>query len=353
MPQGEYLQYGGQAIFEGVMMRSPKFFSVACRAPNGEIVTQTEALEKTWIGRQKWLKLALSPRLPSLAGRDGAWDQSDEVRLECAACAGVSEARIGGWSTDRGQQSKIHNPKSTIPGGQQERPGRRRRRRDVHWHRDGAPPVCVFLPNWIAEGLGRFGVTEPIQKNLASGIIKIVFFLGYLALIGMMEAVKDVFRYHGAEHKAINTLEAEQELNLENCRRQTRLHPRCGTSFAVIVLIISLFLFTFVPRYPLGEHSLGLLNVLIRVGLEMIILPPIAGIAYELLRLAGKFRNQTLVNLAFKPGIWTQYLTTREPNEGQIEVALIALKNVLSAEKTGAVVEPHEDALESAPIPIP
>lgn len=210
--------------------------------------------------------------------------------------------------------------------------------------------LFVFLPNWLAE---LFGKLDPLEKNLLSGVIKIVFFLGYLAVIGQMEAIKDVFRYHGAEHKAINTLEAEQELSIENCKAQTRLHPRCGTSFAVIVLLLSLVVFTFVPRYPLGEKTFGLLNVLIRVGLEIIILPIIAGIAYELLRLAGKFRNQAIVNLAFKPGIWTQFLTTREPNEGQIEIALVALKNVLKAEREGKVVEPHEDALESAPLPIP
>jgi uncharacterized protein YqhQ len=216
--------------------------------------------------------------------------------------------------------------------------------------------LFVFLPNWLAEAFGKF---EPWQKNAIAGVIKIVFFLGYLALIGQMAAIKDVFRYHGAEHKAINTLEAEQELNLENCRAQTRLHPRCGTSFAVIVLIVSLVVFTFVPRYPLGEHMLQsgflntLVNTIIRFAMELVILPLIAGISYELLRLAGKFRNQTMVNLAFKPGIWTQYLTTREPKDDQIEVALIALKNVLDAEKRGAAVEPHEDALESAPIPIP
>lgn len=210
--------------------------------------------------------------------------------------------------------------------------------------------LFVVLPNWLAELFGSFA---PWQKNLLAGLIKIAFFLGYLAIIGQMEAIRDVFRYHGAEHKAINTLEAEQALSIENCRAQTRLHPRCGTSFAVIVLILSLLVLTFVPRYPLGESSFGPLNVLIRVGLEVLILPIIAGISYELLRLAGKFRNQTAVNLAFKPGIWTQFLTTREPNESQIEVALIALKNVVDAERHGLPVEPHEDAIESSPLPIP
>ncbi len=215
--------------------------------------------------------------------------------------------------------------------------------------------LFVFLPNWLAEA---FKGLDGLERNLIAGIIKIVFFLGYLAAIGQMAAVKDVFRYHGAEHKAINTLEAEQDLNIENCRAQTRLHPRCGTSFAVIVLIVSLLIFTFVPRYPFGEHPWGvsgmfgnLVNSLVRVAIEIPVLFVIAGISYELLRLAGKFRNQAFVNFAFKPGIWTQYLTTREPNEGQIEVALVALKNVIEAEKKGQSVEPHEDALESAPIP--
>jgi uncharacterized protein YqhQ len=342
MPQGEYLQYGGQAIFEGVMMRSPRFFSVACRAPNGEIITQTEALEKTWIGRQKWLKfpflrgsLAL---LDAMALGIKAMRFASNIQLapeyQAAPAAGAAPVAApvasAGPTSNRVQDAYVGGAMiSGIAMGLL---------------------LFVFLPNWLAEMLGHL---DPLQKNLASGIIKIIFFLGYLGGIGQMAAIKDVFRYHGAEHKAINTLEAEQELSLENCKAQTRLHPRCGTSFAVIVLIVGLFVFTFVPRYPLGQQTFALFNVLIRVAMEIIILPIIAGISYELLRLAGKFRNQTLVNLAFKPGIWTQFLTTREPNAGQIEVALVALKNVLAAEKAGAPVEPHEDALESAPLPIP
>lgn len=348
MPQGEYLQYGGQAIFEGVMMRSPRFFSVACRAPNGEIITQTEALEKTWIGRQKWLKL------PFLRGTLALLDamalgikamrfasnvqldlehQKPEEREKMLAEAAAAQATKGAPNLTK--EKKIQDAAVGMA---------------MFTGLAMGVLLFVLLPNWLAEAFGKL---DPLQKNLAAGIIKIVFFLGYLAGIGQMAAIKDVFRYHGAEHKAINALEAEQELNQENCQAQTRLHPRCGTSFAVIVLIVSLFIFTFVPRYPLGQQALGLFNVLIRVGLELLILPLIAGISYELLRFAGKFRNQGLVNLAFKPGVWTQYLTTREPRPDQIEVALIALENVLRAEKHGKVVEPHEDVLESAPLPIP
>jgi uncharacterized protein YqhQ len=164
-----------------------------------------------------------------------------------------------------------------------------------------------------------------------------------VGLIGLMPDIRRVFCYHGAEHKAINTLEAGKELELVNCEAQTRLHPRCGTSFAMIVLILSLLVFTFVPRYPIpGLPTYQ--NVAVRVCVELLILPIIAGIAYEVLRFAGKFRNTKFVNLCFKPGLWSQYLTTREPDESQIEVALTALRQVVSSEKLG-----HE--AEYAPTP--
>jgi uncharacterized protein YqhQ len=345
MPQGEYLQYGGQAIFEGVMMRSPRFFSVACRAPNGEIITQTEALEKTWIGRQKWLKF------PFLRGTLALLDA---MALGIKAMRFASNVQLDlEYQKPEDREKLIAEAEANAKAKGGANPTKDKKIQDaavgMAMFTGLAMGVLLFvlLPNWLAEA---FGGLNPLQKNLAAGIIKIVVFLGYLAGIGQMAAIKDVFRYHGAEHKAINALEAEQELSNENCQAQTRLHPRCGTSFAVIVLIVSLFVFTFVPRYPLGQQAFGLFNVLIRVGLELLILPLIAGISYELLRLAGKFRNQGLVNLAFKPGVWTQFLTTREPRPDQIEVALIALKNVLRAEKEGLNVEPHEDALESAPL---
>lgn len=358
MPKGEYLQYGGQAIIEGVMMRSPRFFSVACRAPNGEIISTTEALEKTWIGKQKWLKwpflrgsLAL---LDAMALGIKAMRFSANVQIdEKYAKPDATPADASKFDKDLGDV--------TIQSAQQAAAGAAPSKKIQDASVAGAMVfgiafglfLFVLLPNWLAEGLKRFGVTSSIQLNLASGLIKIVFFLGYLALIGQMEGIKDVFRYHGAEHKAINALEAEhEELDRDFCQAQTRFHPRCGTSFAVIVLIVSLFFFTFVPRYPLGENTFGLINVLIRVALEIIILPIIAGISYELLRLAGKFRNQGFVNVAFKPGVWTQHLTTREPNLDQVDVAIVALKNVLRAEKSGVVdVPPHEDVLESAPLP--
>jgi uncharacterized protein YqhQ len=363
MPEGEYLQYGGQAIVEGVMMRSPHFFSVACRAPNGEVITRTEALEKTWIGRQKWLKLpflrgslalvdamALGIKAMKFASDvqlDPKYEAEGPVVIEREA----SEAELNGSTAAKEPAKKAANF------------GDNKKLQDTAVAATMVFSLALaffifnYVPNLIAEGSQRLTGTKDWRIiNLLAGVIKIGMFLGYVWLIGKLEGVADVFRYHGAEHKAINTLEAHQELNLENCRAQTRLHPRCGTSFAIVVLIVSLVLFTFVPRYPVtGQPGNAWIDVTVRFGIELLILPLIAGMSYELIRLAGKFRNQSFVNVMFKPGLWTQLLTTKEPNEGQIEVALIALQAVVDAEKNGlpTVEDRPEDALESSPMPVP
>ena len=170
-----------------------------------------------------------------------------------------------------------------------------------------------------------------IAINFATEVIKVVFFLGYIGLIGFLPEIKRVFKYHGAEHKAINTLEAEQALEMENCRRQTRLHPRCGTSFAIVVLIIGMILFTFMPKPQFPESRV--IESILRFAVEIPLLPVIAGVSYELIRWAGKMKNSTLVRGLFAPGLATQYLTTREPDHGQIEVALVALRAVVEAEE--------------------
>ena len=189
--------------------------------------------------------------------------------------------------------------------------------------------LFVATPVWLAQIFkGRVG--SDTSLNIIEGVIKAVIFIGYIGLIGLAKEIKEVFKYHGAEHKAINTLEANEPLTLENAMAQTRLHPRCGTSFAIIVLLISIVVFTALPRnYHTGSV---MTDLLVRIGLKLLILPLIAGISYEAIRIAGKFRNEKWVMAAFWPGLMTQYLTTREPDEGQIEVALVALRSVLEQE---------------------
>jgi uncharacterized protein YqhQ len=357
MPEGEYLQYGGQAIVEGVMMRSPHYFSVACRAPNGEIIQRTEALEKTWIGRQKWLKL------PFLRG---SLALVDAMALGIKAMKFASNIQLDPMYAD----DKLTDEEVAAAEGELgERPAPKAPAVPNKTLQDTTVAVTMivsialalfifnYVPNLLAELSQRVtGAKDWRIINLVAGIVKLIFFIGYVWLIGKLEGVADVFRYHGAEHKAINTLEANEALEMDNCRKQTRLHPRCGTSFAMIVLIVSLVLFTFVPRYPVtGQPGNAFIDTTVRFLIELLILPAIAGVAYELIRVAGKFRNQTYVNLMFKPGLWTQLLTTKEPNDGQIEVALVALQAVVDAEKSGLKQEDDrpEDALESAPMPVP
>lgn len=318
MPQGEYLQYGGQAIVEGVMMRSPKYFAVACRAPNGAIVVQTEALEKTWIGRQNWLKL------PFLRGTFALLD---------SMALGIRSMRFAANVQLDPVYAKPQEPAEKLPS-----------KSIQNVTVAGAMVVGLgmgilifqYLPNLVAEMSRKAGVTNPTAINYIAEVLKVIFFLGYIGLIGLMKEVKTLFQYHGAEHKAINVLEADEPLTSENCRAQTRLHPRCGTSFAMIVLIVGFILMPLVPRYPVtGGPGNPFVDVSVRVLVELMILPLVAGISYEALRVAGKFRNERWVKAAFAPGLASQYLTTREPTDDQIEVARVSLEAVVRAEASG------------------
>ena len=335
MPEGEYLQYGGQAIVEGVMMRSPHYFAVACRAPNGEIVSRVEPLSKTWIGRQRWLKL------PFLRGSLAILDA---MTLGSQAMRFASNIQLDPAyqpSSPNGEPAEAKpSTTSTVPKGVQDAGV-------------GLAMVLglvigvllfVVIPNAVAEIWHRsFHTTDYRYTNLITEFIKVTLFLGYVYGIGRLPEIGRIYMYHGAEHKAINTLESHESLEMEYCLRQTRLHPRCGTSFAVVVLLLSLILFTFVPRYPIPNLENPVLQVLVRIILEVLILPLVAGFAYEAIRIAGKFRNASLIRAVFWPGLMTQYLTTKEPDESQIEVALTSLKLVVEAEeqpKEAKVIEP-------------
>jgi uncharacterized protein YqhQ len=166
-------------------------------------------------------------------------------------------------------------------------------------------------------------------------------------LIRRYPAILDVFRYHGAEHQAINAMEAELELTPENCLTQTRLHPRCGTNFAIIVFILSFMLFPFVPRdLVVPADSPSWLIALTRLPIEMLLLPIVAGLSYEIIRIAGKFKNEAWVNIVLWPGLKTQLITTAEPDARHAEVAIAALEAAVKAEETGELTNTEDyDAL--------
>lgn len=341
MSKEEFLSVGGQAIVEGVMMRSPKYFAVACRAPNKELIVQAEPLEKTWIGRQKWLKL------PFLRG---SWALLDAMSLGIRAMRFASDVQLAPQYQPEGEKpqgtdteialAKAHmaNAEVEVIGSEYKPPEGVNKK-----IQDGVVittmlisivfglVVFKFLPQALGTYLREKQHFGDIPTNAIIEAIHAVFFIGYMIAIGQLPTVKEVFRYHGAEHKAINTWEAELPLTMENCKAQTRLHPRCGTSFAIIVIILEFFVFTFVPRINKGNFFIEAIS---NFALHIAILPIIAGVAYELLRFAGKFRDNSAIMVLFKPGLWTQLITTQEPRDDQIEVALASLKACLEGEES-------------------
>ena len=168
--------------------------------------------------------------------------------------------------------------------------------------------------------------------NCVAGIVRLVLFLLYLYIVSRMPDIKRVFRYHGAEHKSIMTLEAAGELDLDTVRGKSRFHPRCGTSFILIVAIISIVFFGIADSlFPIVfGHMQSLVERLIT---HLSLLPLVAGGSYELLKLSGKFRSKSIVKLLISPGLWLQKLTTAEPDDAMLEVALCALKAVLGREE--------------------
>lgn len=337
VPKGEYLQYGGLAIIEGVMMRSPKHFSVACRAPNGEIVQKTEPVDKGWLGKQKWLRLAFFR---------GPFALIDSIALGNRAITYSSEVQL---DSKYAKDGPVHEPEA-VAAPPTKAEGMRKTLLSIFSVVALVlmVGVFIFLPQVLGEQFKRAGLTDR-QLNLISGIIKLVLFISYVSLIRRLHAIYRVFQFHGAEHKAINTMEAGQELTMENCRRASRLHPRCGTNFAVIVLLLDIAVMTFVMRYPLGyQNAHYLVNLGLRALINIPILIAVAGVAYEMIRLAGRFRYSWVVQMFFIPGLLTQYITTAPPDDEHLEVALTALRTVVAAEEANSPPAPPE--LEPEPV---
>ncbi len=196
--------------------------------------------------------------------------------------------------------------------------------------------LFILLPSLIGTVINRYITDNELVRNLLEGLVRIVIFLTYMFLISRVKDMKRVFSYHGAEHKTIRCYEARLPLTVENVKQQTRLHPRCGTSFLFVVVMISILVFSVAsillkPITP--EFSSTILNALVRMALRLLLLPIVVGISYEISQAVGRHDNAFTRALA-APGMWLQYLTTNEPDDGMMEVAIEALTLVLP-EKEG------------------
>jgi uncharacterized protein YqhQ len=194
--------------------------------------------------------------------------------------------------------------------------------------------LFVALPTGIVHYTQQF-LGGVFAQNIVEGVIRIVFLLIYIYAISRMEEIGRVFMYHGAEHKSIFTYEAGEELTVENARKHSRLHPRCGTAFLLIVMVISILVFAM-----LGEGTL-----FYRIWSRIAVFPIVAGLGYEFIKFSGKYYQSPWAKWVISPGLWLQNLTTREPDDDQLEVALTALRCVLKKENSG-----KDSIIQEAPL---
>lgn len=298
---------GGQAVLEGVMMRGPKEIATAVRKSDGEIVIDKKTISSI-TSKYKFLKLPIIRGVVNFVesmviGVKSLMFSAELFDVEGEE--GYEPSKFEKWLDDKfGDKIK-----------------------DIAIYAAVALSLVLgiglfmLLPTVIVGFLKSF-VTQSIILNLAEGAVRIAIFLIYLALVSMTKDIQRVFEYHGAEHKTIAAYEHGEELTPENARKYSRLHPRCGTSFLLIVMVVSIVFFSFL-RWN---------NVFYRLFFRILLLPVVAGVSYEIIKFAGRSRNKA-VALLTKPGLWLQNLTTREPDDSQLEVAIASLKAVLTDNK--------------------
>ena len=289
---------GGQALIEGVMMRGPRKTAMAVRKPDGELETQIWDNKPARAWNRIPLVRGVVNMVSSLVVGYRCLMKSAEISTE-----GLEEeepSRLEKWLEEKlgDNLMKAVMLVGSILGVVI------------------AVGLFMFLPAWLV-GLGE-GVLPRWAMSLIEGFIKIGVFLAYMALVGLMPDMRRLIQYHGAEHKTIACYEAGEELTPENIRKYPRFHPRCGTSFIVIVLILGILIFSVVTWS----------NALVRTVLKLCLLPVVVGIAYELIKLAGRYDNLFTRIISF-PGLKIQHLTTREPDDSMIEAAIASMKPVI------------------------
>lgn len=287
----EPFQYGGQAVIEGVMMRGPKEMAVAVRKQAGDIVIDTKPINSL---AQKYPFL----KWPLLRG---------VLALFEAMVIGV---KVLTYSANMA----FDEEEETLSG------------REIAFTVFLAVGLAVLLFVIIPAAAAFFlkAYVNTFWQNILEGVLRIAIFLGYVLAIGRMSDVQRVFQYHGAEHKVIHAYEAGEKLTVDNARKYTTLHPRCGTSFMLVVLVLTIFLFSFL-------HTPDILS---RIASRLLLLPVVAGLGYEFIKWSGKYACRSWVKAIIAPGLWLQKLTTREPDDSQLEVAICALEAVLAKEST-------------------
>ena len=318
MSEKKMTSIGGQAVIEGVMMRGPHKIAVAVRKPDGEIIIDEKPSPK--MGRIAKFPIirgvyaffsSLVVGVQALTFSAKFFEDEEPVEKKKKADKKLEEKKNKKEKKDKiSKESKTENENGLTDSA-------------IYFavilSLLLSVGMFVVLPNLITEFVVPNEEAHPVLYNFIESVVKLVIFGGYIVLISQMKDIQRVFEYHGAEHKTIFCYENGEELTVENVKRYSRFHPRCGTSFLLFVMIVSILVFSLLGVYE---------NALINIGLRLLFLPIVAGISYEIIKFAGKSKSKCVTWLN-APGKWLQKFTTREPDDSQIEVAIQSMKAVI------------------------
>ena len=303
----EDILVGGQAVIEGVMMRAPRAYAVAVRRADGSIEVKADYVKRLseCLKPLSWFVIrGFAVLLQSLFLGIRILNYSANI-----AMADLEE--------QEGKPAKADKKESSLP---------------IIFSMIFAMAVAVFvfilIPLWITSWLrGHMPIIHNwVVFNLVDGLIRVIFFLCYILLISLWKDVRRIFEYHGAEHKVVHTWEAGEDLTIENARKKSTLHPRCGTSFLLFVMIVSIIVF-----------SIFKFNAFWAIFLSRIVLVPIiSGLSYELIRLSASKCGKGFFRMLVMPGLWLQRVTTKEPSDDQLEIAIRALKEAIELDSIKA-----------------
>ena len=335
----QYTSIGGQAVIEGVMMRSPNAFVVAVRKPDGKIRLRRDQ----WYGISQKLAFMKKPFLRGVV-----------MLIEAMANGIVSLNYSANIAMDDELKEKALKKGKT----EEEYEAEKKKSEKIDWATfftiltsfAFGMGLFVFVPHAATEGINLlFNLNwnlDGFMFHFVDGTIKACVFISYIFLIGFIPDIKRVFQYHGAEHKSISTFEAGEDLIVENARKHTTLHPRCGTSFIFFLLFISIIIFSVLfTIVPIGQNLPVIPKHILAIFVKIGFMIPVAGVSYEIIKFAGKHAGNPVCKALSFPGMMLQKLTTKEPDDQQLEIALASIKAVLFLEEKYKLKEVQEKVL--------
>jgi uncharacterized protein YqhQ len=323
----QYTSIGGQAVIEGVMMRSPNAFVVAVRKPDKTIRLRRDQ----WFGLSKKFNFLRKPFFRGIV-----------MLVETMANGVVSLNYSANIAMDEELKEEALKKGKTL----EEYEAEKKKKEKVDWATFFTIATSfafgiglfVFLPHALTAGIAQvFNLNWDLDSfsfHFVDGVIKAFIFIFYIWIIGFVPDIRRVFQYHGAEHKSISTFENGEDLTVENARKYTTLHPRCGTSFIFFLLFISIILFSVLfTLVPVGQGLPTIPRHIVAVFVKVLCMFPVAGVSYEVIKFAGKHLDNIFCRMLSTPGMMLQKLTTKEPDDEQLEVALSSIRAVLELEE--------------------